>query len=118
VAREKGLELILQHMRENKTDLTFLTGDFNAYHSDAVVRYCSQHLENAAELAKTKLNERVPTFHGWHISSGVVIDYIFFRNSANWGCLSEGYEVITEYDNPVTQTLASDHRPIVATFSY
>lgn len=118
-ARLNGMQVILNKIFHNDNtgkNNIILCGDFNVPPEDQVIRLVSKHLNNAQRTALKKINETLPTFTNWNVGLlGLVfniIDYIF----ASDYLLPRTFETISEYDSrPV---LASDHRPVMATFEY
>jgi len=109
-ARYEGMKLILEKLQQHKNLPVILTGDLNASPSDQLISYIKSSLKSTSDEAAEKVNEHVGTLTMWEPrDNNETIDYIFVNEHFE----SRMYEVITEYD--VQQnTLASDHRPIVA----
>eukprot|EP01126_Amoeba_proteus_P040759 TRINITY_DN4365_c0_g1_i6.p1 TRINITY_DN4365_c0_g1~~TRINITY_DN4365_c0_g1_i6.p1 ORF type:complete len:102 (-),score=19.67 TRINITY_DN4365_c0_g1_i6:42-347(-) len=100
-------------MKNNRgCEKLFCTGDLNASPRSEIITRFGEFLKNSSDHAELLLNASSPTFHGWrpNAGGGQFIDYIFFGEN----CTCKQFEVIIDFDNE--KILASDHRPIIASF--
>jgi len=111
VARSNGIDVILKHLEElrakHNTQAVFLTGDFNAFPSDPVLKRVQSSLTWA-----TPSNSTVGTFTDWNVKDKAdTIDYLFYSSHLKL----HGIRIVTDWDQ--APVLASDHRPLIATLS-
>jgi len=119
-AREKGVSLILQHMRERKhADPVFFTGDFNAGEDNAAIREVLEAgAGNSPSPKPMKLRDSfrvahpdekvVGTFNYWTgRKDGAKIDYVFVPEAV------EVRSAAILHDN-IDGRYPSDHYPVVA----
>ena len=108
IARQKGVELIVERMKAATRDGTpaLLMGDFNCAPSKTnAVGIVRRTMRDTADISQTPHKGPEKTFHGWNPPARFLIDYIFSRGPLT--ILSH-----TTHDDAPGGELPSDHLPI------
>jgi endonuclease/exonuclease/phosphatase family metal-dependent hydrolase len=111
VARREGVKLLIRKIKEIAGDKAtfFVTGDFNAGPSDAVMQPMFATFTSARDTAPQ--TDHHGTFNSWgNAPNSFAIDYIF----SNRAKPTIYHTVTEEYGAP----FVSDHYPIVANFEF
>ncbi|MEO7047707.1 MAG: endonuclease/exonuclease/phosphatase family protein [Ferruginibacter sp.] len=113
VARTKGMELILQRMKQlNKANLpVILTGDFNTAPTTELVTNLRTKMNDTKEICITKPFGPAGTFNGFKFCEPVQdkIDYIFVSKKP-----AITVSKFAVFNNSINQHYPSDHFPVYA----